>query len=117
MNDTKLGCVTPPCQSSQIMRTSSPVISVEERTTNYLENNGYVNIDIVYDGIEAIKMEEKNEYDLILMDCQMPKMNGFEATKNIRLFNQQVPIIAITANCDWTDSYSSGMNDIIIKPF
>ena len=59
-------------------------------------------------------------YDVIVMDIQMPVMDGYEATKVIRGFNKKVPIIAFTA-VSLDDSFhkiiNSGMNDMILKPF
>ena len=62
-------------------------------------------------------------YDLVLMDVQMPRMNGYEATKNIRALEDkakaQIPIIAMTANAfeeDKRNAYAAGMNGHIAKP-
>lgn len=60
-----------------------------------------VKLDIANDGVEAVEMVTKKTYDLILMDIQMPRMNGFEATKKIRALDapqKDVPIIALTAS-------------------
>ena len=73
--------------------------------------------------IEIFKHSEKNYYDLILMDIQMPKMNGYEATKKIRDLDREdaknIPIIAMTANAfeeDKTNALNAGMNDHVAKP-
>ncbi len=83
-------------------------------------------IDKTYDGCEAadkFSQMPENYYDMILMDIQMPKMNGFEASRAIRSMDRadaaSVPIIAMTANAfsdDIAQSMSSGMNAHIIKP-
>jgi signal transduction histidine kinase/CheY-like chemotaxis protein len=79
-------------------------------------------IDVAGNGVEAIEAVGKNDYDLILMDMQMPVMGGVEATQKIRSLEgtkSQVPIIALTANAmesDFEACRVAGMNDIITKP-
>ncbi len=77
-------------------------------------------IDIAANGKIAIDMVQKNKYDIILMDLQMPEMNGFEATKYIRSkLHSQIPIIALTADVTTVDDEkckAAGMNDYISKP-
>ena len=76
--------------------------------------------DIADNGKIAVEKLETNTYDIILMDLQMPVMNGFEATKYIRnTMNLQIPIIALTADVTTVDEEkckSFGMNDYISKP-
>lgn len=79
--------------------------------------------DAVSSGIEVIPALQSIGYDLILMDCQMPEMDGFETTRAIRLQTHQswsrIPIIALTANAlkgDREKCLSAGMNDYISKP-
>ncbi|MCW8933884.1 MAG: response regulator [Gammaproteobacteria bacterium] len=77
-------------------------------------------IDVANNGKEALNKFSNNTYDLILMDCQMPIMDGFEATRKIRETNQQIPIIAVTANALSTDRdkcEQAGMSDYLAKPF
>ena len=80
---------------------------------------GFV-IDIVDNGKMAIENLQKNTYDIVLMDLQMPIMNGFEATAYIRdIMNSQIPIIALTADVTTVDvdkCKAVGMNDYISKP-
>jgi|TARA_R110002110_G_scaffold108598_11_gene271080 signal transduction histidine kinase/ActR/RegA family two-component response regulator len=88
-------------------------------TKKILEKNNVI-CSIAENGNEAIKMVKKDEYDLILMDINMPKKNGIEATKEIRQFNTYVPILALTAaevEEMRQQIYESGMNDIIVKPY
>ena len=69
--------------------------------------------------VETYKQSKPGEYDMILMDIQMPIMNGYEATRMIRSFDQNIPIIAMTANAfseDIQHSLSAGMDAHISKP-
>ena len=83
-------------------------------------------VDLAEDGHEAIAKAKGAAYDVILMDCQMPNMDGFEATAAIRAWEQQnqvtrlTPIIAVTANALPTDRercLAAGMSDYRSKPF
>ncbi|MBF4518369.1 response regulator [Flavobacterium sp. ANB] len=101
------------------------ILIVEDNVINQLvtrkiiEKNNYI-CKVVDDGFGAIQILEKEDFDLILMDINMPLMNGFETTKRIRQLGIKTPIVALTAfdKDEITDeAISSGMNDIIIKPF
>ncbi len=80
--------------------------------------------DIASDGQEALTLAEKSRYDLILMDCEMPEMDGFEATRRIRQHEQRhalpaTPIVALTAHIlkEHKDrSFAAGMNAHLPKP-
>jgi signal transduction histidine kinase/ActR/RegA family two-component response regulator len=80
------------------------------------------NADVVFNGREAVAAIEKKYYDIILMDIQMPLMDGIEATRRIRAGgnqNSNVIIIAVTAKAmkgDREECYEAGMNDYITKP-
>ena len=79
-------------------------------------------VTVAKDGLEAVKKIENEKYDLILMDIQMPVMDGFEATKIIRekFSKNELPIIAMSAavmNEDIQNSKKAGMNDHLGKPF
>lgn len=86
-----------------------------------LRNLGY-GADIANNGLEAIQAIASQPYDLVLMDCRMPAMDGFEATRHIRLSappGAQIPIIAMTAcafSQDREACLKSGMNDYLAKP-
>lgn len=74
----------------------------------------------VNNGQEAVDLIKVTRVDLVLMDVQMPIMNGYEATRQIREFNQELPIIAITASDSLEDinsALASGMNGHLTKPF
>ena len=83
------------------------------------------NVDIVDDGAQAVKARWERNYDLILMDCQMPVMDGLLATNTIRAREQSekhvaAPIVALTANAfdaDREKCLAAGMNDYLSKPF
>ncbi|MHB9138837.1 MAG: response regulator, partial [Victivallaceae bacterium] len=88
-----------------------------------LKKNGYL-AEAVANGLEAVTALRSIDYDLVLMDCQMPEMDGFDATKNIRMkdsgiINSDIPIIAVTAYATREDRdkcFAAGMNDFIAKP-
>lgn len=88
--------------------------------TIVLKSNGY-DITEVLDGKEAVAELSKQSFDLVLMDMQMPFMDGLEATRIIRKhLNNKVPIIALTANeikKEKERCVLAGMNDFLMKPF
>ena len=92
----------------------------QEVSTFLLEDVGLV-VDVATDGQQAVAMSQQQAYAAILMDMQMPVMNGIEATKAIRAdsLNRTTPIIAMTANAFDEDRelcISAGMNDHFAKP-
>jgi CheY-like chemotaxis protein len=79
-------------------------------------------VDTAADGAEAIALAKKASYAAILMDVQMPKVNGLDATRAIRLLPEyrEIPIIATTASAfaeDKAACLEAGMNDFLSKPF
>ena len=106
--------------------TKPHILIVEDQPENQklaellLEKNGYES-KIAENGIKALEILKTNRFDLILMDIQMPEMDGLAATKFIRSnFKNNIPIIAVTANAfseDIKHYLETGMNDVIIKPY
>jgi len=105
------------------------VLVVEDNTINQRVAQGLlkkfgVQVDLAGNGEEALNSLETLPFDLVLMDCQMPVMDGYEATKQVRhaeskVLNREIPIIAMTANSmagDREKCLAVGMNDFISKP-
>ena len=97
---------------------------VNQRVAVYMLTKLGYRVDVAVHGREAIDMLGKFAYDLVLMDCQMPEMDGFEAARTIRdrsstVLDHDVPVIAMTANAfpeDRARALASGMNDFLAKP-
>jgi CheY-like chemotaxis protein len=85
-----------------------------------LQRAGFA-IDLAADGMETLEAHRKQPYDLILMDCQMPVMDGFEASREIRRLTLPQPaIVAVTANAlvgERERCLNAGMDDYLSKPF
>ncbi|WP_052199478.1 response regulator [endosymbiont of unidentified scaly snail isolate Monju] len=104
----------------------SRILLVEDNEFNKdlaleLLTNAGIHVDLAENGEEAIEMVERNRYDAVLMDCQMPVMDGYEAARRIRENPRlnHLPIIAMTANVmksDIAEALAAGMNDHIGKP-
>ncbi len=113
---------TKQCATHILLAEDNPIN--QKITKNMLKDLG-CQVDIVEDGQKALGAYENKCYDLIFMDCQMPNLDGFEATQRIRKLeveNQRThtPIIAITANAfkeDRDRCLEVGMNDYLSKPF
>ena len=100
--------------------------TINQRVARFLIEKLGHKLDIAENGAIAVEKFKNGNYDLILMDIQMPVMDGLEATKAIRALEQHdsskkaIPIVALTANTmkgDKEKFLSSGMNDYIGKPF
>ena len=103
------------------------VLLVEDNKVNQtimiklLATLGFERVDAAWDGAEAVRMVKQKPlaYNVILMDINMPVMDGMTATEKIRQINADVPIIALTGNALKGDAevyLSKGMNDYIAKP-
>jgi signal transduction histidine kinase/DNA-binding response OmpR family regulator len=101
------------------------ILIAEDHYTNQrlvqllLEQAGYT-LTTVDNGYDVLNKIEENKFDLILMDCQMPRMDGYEATEELRRRNIDIPIIALTAHVGEEDIQrctEAGMDDYLIKPF
>jgi PAS domain S-box-containing protein len=104
------------------------VLLVEDNDINRLYaksilKNWECQVDIAENGLVAIEKVKNKLYDVVLMDVQMPVMDGYEATRTIRLMDapkNSIPIVALTANATKKDvekCLASGMNDYLPKPF
>ena len=110
---------------SLVDHAESRILLVDDNSINQmvarkmLSTLGIRQIDTVATGAEAIYMVERLPYALVLMDCQMPEMDGYEATRLIRPTHPDLPIIAMTANAmpgDKERCLAAGMNDYLSKP-
>jgi len=113
----------PAAQSGQ----GQPVLLVEDNPVNQtvieamLRSLGY-QVSLVSDGAQAVHQATQQDYAAILMDCRLPIMDGYEATRQIRRLSDcaELPIIALTANAlqgDREACLQAGMNDYLAKPF
>ena len=113
----------------EMRRGAVRVLLAEDNITNQLVALGILKklglrADVSVNGVEALKALESIPYDLVLMDVQMPEMDGFEATRQIRnphstVRNHRIPVIAMTANAmqgDRETCLEAGMNDYVSKP-
>jgi PAS domain S-box-containing protein len=113
----------------ELTQYSGRILLVEDNSTNQkvalamLEKLG-LRAEVAANGLEAVQALARCRYDLVLMDCQMPEMDGFSATRMIRsgtvgAIDSRVPIIAMTANAQQGDKQrclDAGMDDYIAKP-
>ncbi|MFQ3574883.1 MAG: response regulator [Cytophagales bacterium] len=101
------------------------VLLVEDNQINRMVATKFLkkfkmDVKVAEDGAEALEVFKNNDFDLILMDLQLPVMNGYEATAEIRKLNAKIPILAMTASIlEQSRSHvlTSGFNDIVPKPF
>jgi CheY-like chemotaxis protein len=111
-------------QQTNDVRVETKLLLTEDQKINQeifiglLEGSG-INIDIASNGKEAVEKSSAVHYSLIVMDIDMPIMNGYEATRSIRKFNKKTPIIALTSNSTTQDimqTKDAGMNEHLTKP-
>jgi CheY-like chemotaxis protein len=112
-------------QSKQHNFLGKKILLVEDNLINVMVGKqilekAKLTVDVANNGLTAVKMVKENKYDLILMDIQMPIMDGYTATVEIRKFNKDIPILALSASVfmEVKDKINeSGMNGFIFKPF
>ncbi len=112
-------------QTEEIDYSDLDVLVVEDVDVNreyekeMLDNFFSISCDTAVNGKEAVEMARAKKYDIILMDIRMPVMDGLEATRRIREFDQETPIICMSANVykeDKLEAEEAGMDDFIEKP-
>lgn len=99
------------------------IVEDEQKIANTLKKglteNGY-QVDVAFDGLIGERMFLANQYDLIILDINLPGINGYELCRIIRNKNQQVPVIMLTALSTMNDKlegFDAGSDDYLIKPF
>lgn len=111
---------------SPVCDTPTKILVVDDNTINLMVTQKNVEkipgctSETASHGKEAICLVKEKDFDLVLMDINMPDMDGFEATKHIRLFNPTIPILALTAlnSAEIQDkATASGINYVITKPY
>src|SRR3954466_15770024 len=84
-----------------------------------LAENGFI-VDAQYDGLSALKLFDRFTYHLVILDINLPDLNGYEVCKRIRAKNERVPVIMLTALNSINhklEGYDVGADDYIVKPF
>jgi two-component system sensor histidine kinase/response regulator len=113
-------------QETQVFRGLRVLVAednpINQRLVSHMLTKLGLVVDVVVNGKEAVHAARLSRYDVILMDCQMPEMDGYEATAKIRRCGngRDVPIVALTANAMPSDRqrcYSAGMDHYLAKPF
>ena len=94
-------------------------IDLNNIITKYLKKNGY-SVDSVFDGEEALDYLRYGEYDLVILDIMMPKVNGFEVIKELRNKGNHTSVLMLTARDSADDKVKGldlGADDYLVKPF
>jgi CheY-like chemotaxis protein len=126
INDNRSGHRQEECEDAIASLRGAKILLVEDNDLNQelaqelLLNNGLL-VQVANDGQEALALLDKEDFDGVLMDCQMPVMDGYEATRKLRLQERfkDLPVLAMTANAmagDREKVLDAGMNDHIAKP-
>ncbi len=93
---------------------------INQKLFKTILNNFNIDVSVADNGLEAVELAKKEKFDLILMDIQMPVMNGFDASRRIKEMGVTTPIIAVTANAiagEKEKCIEAGMDDFLSKPF
>lgn len=93
--------------------------SLSRAIVTILKKNNYT-VDAAFDGVEALEYLEANEYDGVILDVMMPRMDGISVLQQIRKAGNHVPVIILTARAEVDDKVlglDSGANDYLTKPF
>lgn len=99
------------------------VVEDEKKIADTLQkglSENHYEVDIAYDGVIALKMFQRTPYDLLVLDINLPGLNGYELCKEVRGTNHQIPIIMLTAlnaTDDKIDAFDAGADDYLVKPF
>ena len=126
-NEGEIKRATSPATAAEraVRKEAISLLVVEDNAVNMmvmkgvLAKLGYQNIEKAQDGLEAVEKAVQGSYDLILMDCQMPKLDGYAATRRLRELGVKVPIVAMTAHAmsgDRGKCLEAGMDDYLTKP-
>lgn len=109
--------------------TKPAILLAEDNKANQVISKAMIqaagfSVEIAENGLEVLQLLEVRNFDLILMDCQMPEMDGFEAVEKIRALENKtlasLPVIALTADAQGETReacLAAGMNDFLAKPF
>lgn len=93
--------------------------ALSKALTTILERNNY-SVDAVYDGQEALEYMEADNYDCVILDIMMPKVDGITVLKEIRKRGDRIPVLMLTAKSEVDDKVlglDAGANDYLTKPF
>lgn len=99
------------------------LVEDEDRLASFIRKGisaeGY-EVEVAYDGLMGLSLFRKNNYDIILLDVNLPHINGFELCQLIRADNESVPVLMLTALdslADKADGFNAGADDYLAKPF
>ncbi len=114
-----------PAISPDSRQLDARILIAEDIVTNQivargmLKKLGYHDVLVVSDGAQAVQAVQSEHFDIVLMDCQMPVMDGYSATTRLRELGFEMPVVALTANAMRSDRelcLAAGMNDHLAKP-
>jgi len=124
--DTTLRVIETDGRTQALIREGALVLVAEDDPTSRMVTEALLRklsceVDIATDGREALEKAKANDYDIVFMDCHMPLIDGFQATKRIRQSpdKEDLPIVALTASVaeeDRVRCLDAGMNDVVCKP-